>query len=167
MKRREGKGEKSTSGEKRSTENAAGELAMSDLPFDINDKDAVDKWVKETNAWLQDMLVQRMIGRDLMAGLGAMSAPVTPDPARDPSRAAPAAGESDATPMSVDAAAARAAMLVAAGDVPSAVKILAAALEAAPPGPVGWMLPLDPLLNMYGNREAWAPVLEILRKRAE
>lgn len=61
---------------------------------------------------------------------------------------------------------ARAALLVDAGDVSGAVKILYTALLAAPPGNTGWLIPIDPLLRVWEHPEAWESVLALLRERA-
>ena len=41
-----------------------------------------------------------------------------------------------------------------------------AALQAAPSGSDGWMLPVDPFLNVGTHRVEWAPVLALLRDRS-
>ena len=56
--------------------------------------------------------------------------------------------------------------LNAAGDADRAVQIVDRALAAAPPGNAGWLLPVEPLLNISRNPDAWAPVLRRLRARA-
>ncbi len=61
---------------------------------------------------------------------------------------------------------ARAALLAHAGDVPTAVATVHAALKAAPPGNTGWRLPADPLLRVWEHRDAWAPVLATVNARA-
>jgi hypothetical protein len=66
----------------------------------------------------------------------------------------------------VDAAMARAACLVARGDAPAAARVVEAALIAALPGNVGWLLPIDPLLEVHRAPDVWAPVLQLLRDRA-
>ena len=75
--------------------------------------------------------------------------------------------ESDAdAPDLVDSAVARAARLVHAGDVQDAVPVVCAALNAAPPGNGGWLLPLEPLLRVVHAQDAWAPALAVLHLRA-
>ena len=59
-----------------------------------------------------------------------------------------------------------AALLVHADDVRGAAAMVHAALEAAPPGNTGWLMPIDPLLRVRENRDDWAPVLELLHMRA-
>jgi tetratricopeptide (TPR) repeat protein len=56
--------------------------------------------------------------------------------------------------------------LNAAGDAHRAVQIVDRALAAAPPGNAGWLLPIEPLLNISRNPDVWAPVLTRLRARA-
>ena len=56
--------------------------------------------------------------------------------------------------------------LNAAGDAARAVQIVDRALAAAPPGNAGWLLPVEPLLNISRNPDVWAPVLTRLRARA-
>jgi tetratricopeptide (TPR) repeat protein len=73
----------------------------------------------------------------------------------------------DATSSSsMDVAVARAALRVAADDVSGAAAIVAAALASAPAGNAGWLLPIEPLLNVAGAPDAWAPVLAALSARA-
>ncbi len=61
---------------------------------------------------------------------------------------------------------ARAVPMLHGGDVAGAVAIVLAALRAAPPGNSGWSIPVDPLLRVWENPTAWAPVLEVLHLRA-
>lgn len=61
---------------------------------------------------------------------------------------------------------ARAARLVDTGDVSGAVAIIEAALAAARPGRTGWSVPIDPLLRVWENPDAWASVSAMLRERA-
>ena len=56
--------------------------------------------------------------------------------------------------------------LNATGDSARAVQIVDRALAVAPPGNAGWLLPVEPLLNISRNPDAWAPVLARLRARA-
>ena len=71
-----------------------------------------------------------------------------------------------ALPDSVDGSAARAALLVSDDDVPGAVRLVADALATAPPGRVGWTIPIDPLLGVHRHPDLWAGVLAQLRARA-
>lgn len=47
-----------------------------------------------------------------------------------------------------------------------AAALVHAALQAAPVGSAGWMLPVDPFLDVAAHRAEWAPVLALLRSRA-
>jgi len=40
------------------------------------------------------------------------------------------------------------------------------ALTQAPPGPAGWLLPVEPMLNPAARPDIWAATLAILRTRA-
>jgi DNA-binding winged helix-turn-helix (wHTH) protein/tetratricopeptide (TPR) repeat protein len=66
----------------------------------------------------------------------------------------------------VDAAIGRAATLAAAGGVEDAAPLLDEALAAAPGGSAGWLIPLEPLLNVTSREQAFAGVLARLRTRA-
>ena len=65
-----------------------------------------------------------------------------------------------------DAAMARAAQLVLAGAHDEAARLVDAMLAAAPAGNAGWLIPVEPLLNVSARRDAWSPVLARLRTRA-
>jgi DNA-binding winged helix-turn-helix (wHTH) protein len=69
-------------------------------------------------------------------------------------------------PLTVDIAMARAALLVAAGDVQAAATLVSDAIDAAPPGNAGWLLAIEPLLDVPSARELWAPALAKIRVRA-
>jgi uncharacterized protein HemY len=71
-----------------------------------------------------------------------------------------------AAPASVDVAIARAALLVSDGDIAGAVTTVSDALMVTPAGNSGWLIPIEPLLRVWERREAWAPVLAMLRERA-
>ena len=47
-----------------------------------------------------------------------------------------------------------------------AAQVLDGALASAPPGSAGWLLPIEPLLNVSASPDVWAPVLSRLRARA-
>ena len=66
----------------------------------------------------------------------------------------------------VDAATARAAMLAGTGGPEDAAPLLDEALAAAPGGSTGWLIPVDPLLNVPSREEVFAQVLARLRTRA-
>jgi DNA-binding winged helix-turn-helix (wHTH) protein/Tfp pilus assembly protein PilF len=69
-------------------------------------------------------------------------------------------------PETMDLALARAVLLVAQDDTPGAVARVAAALDAAPPGNAGWLIPIEPLLDVPHAPDAWRSVLSRLRRRA-
>ena len=66
----------------------------------------------------------------------------------------------------VDAALGRAALAAGTGGPEDAVPLLDEALAAAPGGAAGWLIPLDPLLNVTAREEAFAHVVARLRTRA-
>jgi hypothetical protein len=67
----------------------------------------------------------------------------------------------------VDTALVRAAGLVLSGADADAAGLLDAALAAAPPGTsAGWLLPVEPLLNVSSNPDAWTSALARLRARS-
>jgi hypothetical protein len=66
----------------------------------------------------------------------------------------------------VDAAIARAIDATVHGDHHRAAEIASEALAAAPPGSAGWMLPVEPLLQVAARPDVWAPTLARLRSRA-
>ena len=67
---------------------------------------------------------------------------------------------------SVDAAIAGAIDATLHGDDHRAAEMMSEALAAAPPGSAGWIVPVEPLLNVGARPEVWAPVLARLRNRA-
>jgi DNA-binding winged helix-turn-helix (wHTH) protein/Tfp pilus assembly protein PilF len=71
-----------------------------------------------------------------------------------------------AAASSFEAALGHAAILAVAGDVQEAMTVVDDALAAAPPGNAGWLLPVEPLLNVAAAPGTWAPVLTRLRTRA-
>lgn len=77
-------------------------------------------------------------------------------------------GATQQLPMTniVDVAMAAAAALVLDGKHDAAARLCGEALVQAEPGPAGWILPVDPLLNPLGHADAWARTLAILRARA-
>ena len=52
------------------------------------------------------------------------------------------------------------------GQTSLAAQVLDGALSAAPPGNAGWLVPVEPLLNVSASPDVWAPVLARLRTRA-
>lgn len=91
-------------------------------------------------------------GMAMLAGQGSERAAVHPP--------------DDASPMPVDVAMARAATLVRSGDAVRAATLVRGALDTAPPGNAGWLLPVDPLLDVQREASAWAATLATLRARA-
>ncbi len=79
----------------------------------------------------------------------------------------PAAPFGASGPDPVQVAMGKAALLVDSGDVDAAVREVLTALEQAPAGSSGWMIPIDPLLRVWEAPEKWAPVLDLLKRRAE
>jgi DNA-binding winged helix-turn-helix (wHTH) protein len=67
---------------------------------------------------------------------------------------------------SFEAAIGQAIVLVGAGDAASAAHRVDQALAVAPPGNAGWLLSVEPLLNVAAAPDSWAPVLARLRTRA-
>jgi tetratricopeptide (TPR) repeat protein len=66
----------------------------------------------------------------------------------------------------VDAAIVRAALLAAAGADAEAARIVDEALSIAPVGSSGWLIPIEPLLNVAARPDTWARALAHLRNRA-
>ncbi len=66
----------------------------------------------------------------------------------------------------VDAAIAQAIDAALRGDPQRAAEIVADALTAAPPGSAGWILPVDPVLDVRAHPQIWAPPLAQLRIRS-
>ncbi len=60
----------------------------------------------------------------------------------------------------------RGALLVAADGAPVAARIVEAALGLAPPGNAGWLVPIEPLLDVSRAGGVWQLVLLALRARA-
>ena len=71
-----------------------------------------------------------------------------------------------APPGAVDAAIAKAVALAAEGKHDEAARACSDMLARAEPGPSGWNLVIDPLLNVSAHRDAWAQTLSLLRDRA-
>src|SRR5262245_2980858 len=115
----------------------------------------------EARAAFEQTLARVPIHPMARAGLAVIAA-------REGRAAAPAAAVRDA-PESVEAVIARAAVIVqVAGDagLSSAVASIEQALAAAPAGPAGWLIPIEPLLGVQSRADAWAPVLARLRTRS-
>jgi hypothetical protein len=52
------------------------------------------------------------------------------------------------------------------GQTAFAAQVIDGALAGAPPGNAGWLLPVEPLLNVSGNPGAWTAALARLQARA-
>jgi DNA-binding winged helix-turn-helix (wHTH) protein len=50
--------------------------------------------------------------------------------------------------------------------IPEAAQACGDILRSAPPGSAGWMIPVEPVLNVSAHRDAWEPTLALLRARA-
>jgi hypothetical protein len=72
----------------------------------------------------------------------------------------------DASGLSVERAVARAAIAVSSAGPLDAARILDEALASASSGSAGWLIPVDPLLNITAHDPAFARVLVRLRTRA-
>jgi DNA-binding winged helix-turn-helix (wHTH) protein len=97
-------------------------------------------------------------------GLAAASSPDTISfmaPVLD--AAAEAAG---GPPPSIEASLVRAACLAVSGSHAEAARIVANAMAGAPAGNAGWLLPIEPLLNVKAQPDVWTPALAHLRNRA-
>jgi tetratricopeptide (TPR) repeat protein len=68
--------------------------------------------------------------------------------------------------LSIDFAFVAAAAFVNNGEATEAARIVDDALAAAAPGNAGWLLPIEPMLQVAANAEIWAPALARLRTRA-
>jgi len=80
--------------------------------------------------------------------------------------AATAARDDAATSASVDEAMCRAAACVLARDPATAGRLVDAALARAAAGSAGWLLPIEPILDVPRSADAWHPALARLRARA-
>jgi hypothetical protein len=67
---------------------------------------------------------------------------------------------------SFEAAIGQGIVLVGAGDPAGAARRVGHALDLAPPGNAGWIVPVEPMLNVAAAPEVWEPVLARLRTRA-
>ncbi len=76
-------------------------------------------------------------------------------------------GPAGSAPLgTADAAIAKAVALAAEGRHDEAARLCSEMLAHAEPGPAGWNLGVDPLLNVSAHRNAWAQMLATLRDRA-
>ena len=70
------------------------------------------------------------------------------------------------TATSVDGALGHAIALACAGKHSDAARIVDQALAAAPPGNAGWLIPVEPMLQVSSHPDIWASALARLRTRA-
>ena len=82
------------------------------------------------------------------------------------SAAAALRGQLPPSSSGVDAAIGRAIGLARGNRHADAARVSREALAQAPPGPAGWLLPVEPLLNPLAHREIWAETLALVRLRA-
>lgn len=115
------------------------------------------------NAWYAVGAVRRRRGEAAAAGLAFHEAL-----ARVPRHVAAAVLGQAAhlPPGSFDAAIAESVGRAVSGDVPAAVATVGRALSVCGPGSQGWLIPVEPVLDVARHRDAWAPVLAQLRSRA-
>ena len=79
----------------------------------------------------------------------------------------PAAGpQADDGRLVMERGMAKAARLSMAGDVGGAVRVMAAAMIAAPPGSAGWIIAIEPTLGVQSAPSDWAPVPGVVRDGA-
>jgi DNA-binding winged helix-turn-helix (wHTH) protein len=74
--------------------------------------------------------------------------------------------EARAHGYTIDAAAAEGLSDVMRGERRPAIAPIERALATAPPGPQGWLLPVDPMLDARAHPDDWASALAVLRSRA-
>ncbi|MBM3770872.1 MAG: tetratricopeptide repeat protein [Acidimicrobiia bacterium] len=79
-----------------------------------------------------------------------------------PAEALPGLAEHARTGSPVDVAL----VLMDSGAVGQAAAIIEQALDASPPGQAGWLLPVEPLLHVHAQPDAWAAALTRLATRA-
>jgi hypothetical protein len=77
-----------------------------------------------------------------------------------------AARPAGVTSPSIDAAIAQAVQFAIDGNHADEARLGDQLLSLAPPGNAGWLLPIEPLLNVAAAPEVWSPVLARLRTRA-
>lgn len=70
------------------------------------------------------------------------------------------------TSTAADAYVGRAIVLATAGRHADAAQVYREAVSHAPPGPAGWLLPVEPTLNPLARPEIWAETLALVRLRA-
>jgi DNA-binding winged helix-turn-helix (wHTH) protein len=109
--------------------------------------------------------ISRVAGHAMaQVGLAAASGRLTVD-----AEAADAMGRgvSDGSDVrAFDAAMVRAARLQMGGSIAQAANVVERALDSAPGGSAGWILPVEPLFHVRARPEIWAASLALVRNRA-
>jgi len=82
------------------------------------------------------------------------------------SAAAALRGQPPPSSSGIDAAIGRAIVLARGNRHADAARVSREAVAQAPPGPAGWLLPVESLLNPLAHREIWADTLALVRLRA-
>jgi DNA-binding winged helix-turn-helix (wHTH) protein len=77
-----------------------------------------------------------------------------------------AATETSINARSIDELLCLAARCVLAGSPADGARVIERALADAPPSSAGWLLPVEPLLNVHASASVWEPALGRLAKRA-
>ena len=75
-------------------------------------------------------------------------------------------GKLPSSAAGIDAAVGHSIVLARANRHGEAARVYAEAIAQAPPGPAGWLLPVEPLLNPLAHGEMWAETLALVRLRA-
>jgi DNA-binding winged helix-turn-helix (wHTH) protein len=68
--------------------------------------------------------------------------------------------------QSIEAVFAQAALLIQSGASADAARVIEEAITLSASGSTGWLLPVEPLLNVTGRPEVWGRVLALVRNRA-
>jgi len=121
--------------------------AIGALRFRQGDRDAAAAAFREAVA----RVVVHPLARLGLAALGSPDAPMAIRSAHAPSS---------------EVALGHAVALVFAGNHPNAAAMFDEALAAALPGNFGWLLPIEPMLQVSSHLDVWAPALARLRTRA-
>ena len=68
--------------------------------------------------------------------------------------------------VGIDAAIGQAVLLARGNRHADAARVYREAVEQAPPGYAGWMLPVEPMIHPLAHREIWADALALIAVRA-
>ena len=101
-----------------------------------------------------------------MARVGLVAAGSLDQGSMQPPTADPRTKDFGSPALSVEVALFRAAQLVVAGAHADAARIVDEALAGAAPGNTGWLLPIEPLLQVALHPDIWVRALAHLRNRA-